>query len=258
MRQHFSRGDIYIARERSCPRGAGYISPYNDGHFRADLPIIARRRNPNVIESKQILDSLHWRYATKHFDPHRHVSDADLKTLLEVVRLAPSSFGLQPWKFVVVKDAAIKQQLMAQSWNQAQVRDCSHLFVFTARRNIDEHYVDHFVDSIAVTRGVDRHTLHGYRNVMADFVKRGAHELPGWAARQIYIPLAMLMQSAAMLGIDTCPMEGLDPVGYDRVLGLGSDFTTVCACPVGYRSADDKYAHMKKVRFSAEEVIEFR
>lgn len=211
-----------------------------------------------MINPQTIIDSLHWRYATKQFDPHRTISDEHLHTLVEVLRLSPSSFGLQPWKFIVVSDFELKTKLMAESWKQTQVRDCSHLVVFAARRNIDEQYVDHFVDSIAHTRQTDRQHLQGYRDVMADFVKRGAHELPAWAARQVYIPLAMLMQTAALLEIDACPMEGLDPVGYDRVLELGGDFTTVCACPVGYRSADDKYAAMKKVRFAAEDVIEFR
>jgi nitroreductase len=223
--------------------------------------IYARRVAPiigTVTEPKTILDSLQWRYATKQFDPNRKISAEHLSTLTEAVRLAPSSFGLQPWKFIVITDAELKTKLMKESWNQTQVRDCSHLFVLTARRNIDEQYVDYFIDSIANTRQTERHHLHGYRNVMADFVKRAGHELPSWATRQVYIALAMLMQTAALLEIDTCPMEGLDPIGYDRVLGLGAEFFTVCACPVGYRSVDDKYAHMKKVRFCAEEVIEYR
>ena len=211
-----------------------------------------------MTDPQIIIDSLNWRYATKQFDPNRKISDAHLQTLLEAMRLAPSSFGLQPWKFIVIADQQLKLQLMAESWNQTQVRDCSHHIVFAARRNIDEHYVDHFVDSIAATRQVDRQHLHGYRNIMADFVKRGGHELPSWAARQIYIPLTTLMQTAAMLEIDTCPMEGMDPAGYDRVLGLGAEFFTVCACPVGYRSEHDKYSGMKKVRFPAAEVIEYR
>jgi len=213
---------------------------------------------PTVTDSQTLLDSLNWRYATKHFDPHRKIPDSDLHTLLEAMRLAPSSFGLQPWKFIVVTDQDLKTKLMAESWNQAQVRDCSHLIVFAARRTVDVHYVDHFIDSVAQQRNVDRHHLQGYRNVMADFVRKTAHEIGNWAERQCYLPLAILLQTAAQMQIDACPMEGLDPIGYDRLLGLGAEFFTVCACPVGYRSEHDKYAKMAKVRFSTDEVIEFR
>jgi nitroreductase len=208
-----------------------------------------------------LLDALQWRYATKKFDPAKQISAADWAVLEQALILTPSSYGLQPWKFVVVTDPALKAKLRPASWNQSQIEDCSHLVVFLAKEDITEADVDRFVARIAEVRGVTPESLAAYKGfMMGDLVNGARHAVIGeWAARQVYIALGNFMTSASILGIDTCPIEGLDPAKYDEILGLkGTGYRTLAACPAGYRSADDKYARVPKVRFEGADLIDNR
>lgn len=208
-----------------------------------------------------LIQALNWRYATKVFDPARKLTPAQLRTLEESLVLTPSSFGLQPYRFLVIADPEVRARLREASWGQAQVSDCSHLVVFLARKALTEADVDHLVERIAQVRGVTAESLAGYRGMMVNTLVSGPRSatVPEWAARQAYIALGQFMAAAAMLGLDTCPMEGLDPVKYDEILGLaGTPFRTIVACPVGYRADSDTYASLAKVRFPVEELVEVR
>lgn len=208
-----------------------------------------------------LVQQLKWRYATKKFDATKRIDPATWSALEEALVLSPSSYGLQPWKFLVVTDPALKAKLRPVSWNQAQVEDCSHHVVFLVKRDLGLPEIEHYVDRIAEVRGVSRESLAGYRGYMVSDLAEGprAKTINEWAARQVYIALGNFMTAAAVLGVDTCPMEGLVPAKYDEILGLeDSGWATLCACPAGYRAADDKYADAPKVRFPREEVIEHR
>ncbi len=208
-----------------------------------------------------LINALNWRYATKVFDPARKISSKDLDTLLQSLVLTPSSFGLQPYRFLVVTDPALKARLREASWGQSQITDCSHLVVFLARQQMSEADVDHYIQRIAKVRGDQPENLAGYRSMIVGTLVTGPRSasLPEWAARQAYIALGQFMAAAALLGLDTCPMEGLDPRKYDEILGLeATPFRTVVACPVGYRAEADKYASLAKVRFPVEELVEIR
>jgi nitroreductase len=172
--------------------------------------------------------------------------------------LSPSSIGLQPWKFFVVTDPAVKLQLMAASYRQAQVADCSHFVALTARRDIDARHVERHIERMAEVTGVTPESLGKFRTMtMRNLDKaRAAGTLDVWQEHQIYIALGQFMASAAVVGVDTCPMEGIEPEKYDEILGLtGSNYATVVACAAGYRLPEDKYANTKKVRFKPEDVI---
>ena len=203
--------------------------------------------------------ALTWRYAVKKFDPRRAIP-ADVWSALEAsLVLTPSSFGLQPWRFVVVTDAALKEQLPPLSWNQTQVRDASHVVVFAVNKKMSEADVDRYVARMAEVRGVAVESLAGFRGVMVRFLADPPQDPVEWAARQAYIALGTFMTTAAFLGVDTCPMEGFEPAKYDALLGLAdSGYTSVVVCPAGYRAADDRYAHLPKVRFRPEDVVETR
>jgi nitroreductase len=208
-----------------------------------------------------LISALNWRYATKVFDPSRKVSEADLKVLEQSLILTPSSFGLQPYRFLVVTDPQIRAKLREASWGQGQVTDCSHLVVFLARKQMTEADVDHYIQRIAEVRHDQPENLASYRGMIVGTLVSGprAASVAEWAARQAYIALGQFMASAALIGLDTCPMEGIDPAKYDEILGLqDGPFHTVVACPVGYRAQGDKYASLAKVRFPAEELIEQR
>jgi nitroreductase len=210
------------------------------------------------ISPRQILDALNWRYATKKFDPAKAIAPETWSVLEASLVLAPSSIGLQPWKFFVVTDPAVKGKLVGASYGQTQPRDCSHFVVFAARRNLDAEYVDRHLARTAEVRRVTVESLASFRAMTMGYVDkaRAAGSIPGWNERQAYIALGQFMMSAALIGIDTCPMEGMEPVKYDEILGLaGTGYHTVVACAAGYRAADDKYAAIPKVRFRAEEVV---
>tara|TARA_R110002167_G_scaffold206115_1_gene410149 strand:- start:38 stop:691 length:654 start_codon:yes stop_codon:yes gene_type:complete len=214
------------------------------------------------ISSSQLLQSLNWRYATKAFDPDRKIDQTLWRTLQESLVLTPSSYGLQPWKFIVVhKDGALKEDLMKASWNQTQPRDASHFVIFLVRKNIDEAHLDRYMARTAEIRGTTVDALAGFKKVIAGSLDgaRANGSLDTWQSHQIYIALGQFMTAAALLGVDTCPMEGISKPKYDELLGLNSDeWTTVVACAAGYRSESDKYAATPKVRFPMSEVIETR
>jgi nitroreductase len=175
--------------------------------------------------------------------------------------LSPSSYGLQPWKFLVIDDPALRQELRPHSWNQSQITDCSHLVVLLAKRTISAADADRFVAATAAARGLELSSLDAYRQLIQVDLIDGprAAEIECFTSNQLYIALGNLMTSAALLGIDTCPIEGFSPAEYDRILGLEtSPYRTRVACACGYRAADDKYANLAKVRYPASELIEHR
>lgn len=205
-----------------------------------------------------LIDALNWRYATKKFDPAAKIQSEVWTALEEALVLSPSSFGLQPWHFFVVQDPEVRQKLSAASWGQTQPVDCSHFVVFAAQKDVTTADVERFIRRTAEVRGLPAEQLKGYRDIMVGFAdqNRAAGKLAGWAARQVYIALGQFMASAALLKVDTCPMEGLEPAKYDEILGLSAKgLATVCACAAGYRASYDKYATTPKVRFKAAEVV---
>ncbi|MFK8183405.1 MAG: NAD(P)H-dependent oxidoreductase [Phormidesmis sp.] len=212
-----------------------------------------------TLSSAELLEQLNWRYATKQFNAEKKISTETWEALADSLVLTPSSYGLQPWKFVVVTSKSIKESLQPLSWNQVQITQCSHLVVFTIKKNLEAADVDKFIASTAETRGDSIESLSGYRNMIVSDVVTGprSFSVNEWAARQAYIALGNFMTCAAVVGVDTCPLEGIDPAGYDKVLKLQEDgYATVVACAAGYRSADDKYATLAKVRYSKSEMIQ--
>ena len=205
----------------------------------------------------QLVQALEWRYATKLFDTKKLPADV-WASLEKSLQLAPSSYGLQPWKFFIVSDPAVRAKLRPVSWNQSQVTDASHLVVFTRRTEMAEKDVNDFFNQMVSDRKADATVLEPYRQMMLGGVVKGK-DLAGqreWAARQVYIALGQLMAAAAVIGVDTCALEGIDAAQYNEILGLnGSGYEAIVACAVGYRSADDKYASMKKVRFAKDRVF---
>ncbi|MEO6594802.1 MAG: NAD(P)H-dependent oxidoreductase [Planctomycetota bacterium] len=210
---------------------------------------------------EHVLDVLRWRYATNQFDPTLPIAEDIWQALEHALVLAPSSFGLQPWKFVVVDDAELRAQLRAASYNQKQITDAAKLVVCLGRRSLTVLDVDQYLQSVHEQRGTPLESLQGYRRVMLAFLTKSwaSPDLGAWNARQVYLALGQFMTAAAMLGVDTCPMEGIDMQAYDRLLGVdGSEFTTLVACTAGYRHATDKYASAAKVRFAKDQIVERR
>ncbi|MDD5770375.1 MAG: NAD(P)H-dependent oxidoreductase [Candidatus Gracilibacteria bacterium] len=204
-----------------------------------------------------LLESLKWRYATKVFDKTKKVSQSDLSEILEAFRLSASSFGLQPWKIVVVENPELRQKLLPVSWNQSQVVDASHLLVLARLENVGEDLVEKYLDDIIKTRGVKKEDLAGYENMMKGALNsKTTEERNFWEIKQIYIALGNLLAFLASKQIDSCPMEGFDSKAYDEILGLKQLGLASCVVlPIGYRSEDDKYSQLPKVRFDLKDLV---
>lgn len=209
---------------------------------------------------EQILKQLHWRYATKKFDTQHKISEADWKILEESLRLAPSSYGLQPWQFLIIQSSDLRDKLTPASFNQTQIKDCSHLVVFTYKKKIDEKYIQKFIEKNKEVRGATQEQLDGYKNVMIDTLVKGprSESIQWWAQRQCYIAMGFLLETAALLNVDTCPLEGIDLSAYDKILNLeNSEYATVAAVACGYRHLEDKYQTSKKVRFDNKDIVKY-
>jgi len=205
-----------------------------------------------------LLTQLNWRYATKKFNSEKKISEKEWHVLTESLRLAASSYGLQPWQFIVVQNQDIRKLLRPLSWNQSQIEECSHLVVFATLKSMTPEYIDKFIQKTADVRDGSVAKLAGYRDLMVNNLVNGPKKdtIQEWAQRQAYIAMGSLLCSAALLTVDTCAIEGLDPDAYDKVLGLeNSDYATVAVVALGYRHDDDVYQHAKKVRFDHDDVI---
>ena len=205
--------------------------------------------------------ALNWRYAVKAFDASRPIEPTTWAALENSLVMSPSSYGLQPWKFLVISDGALRAELRPHSWNQSQITDASHLVVFLAKREITASDLDQLIHSISAVRGVPAEQLGFYRDLMQKDLLDGprSQQIERWASNQVYIALGTFMTAAALLGVDTCPIEGFSPPDYDRILGMeGSPYRSCVVCAAGYRDASDKYADLAKVRYAPSELIEYR
>jgi len=206
-----------------------------------------------------LLSALNWRYAVRQFDPSRKIPPELWAALEEALLLTPSSYGLQPWRFVVVTDPEKKAALRVASYNQAQVSDCSHFVVFTVRRELlGSDYIEEHLARSSEVLGKPLDAFEKYGKMLHGALEK-AHasgHLDAWQSHQIYIALGNFLTSAALLGIDACPMEGFSNAQVDDILGLAdSDYCSEVCCAAGYRAASDKYATQPKVRLPRESVF---
>lgn len=212
----------------------------------------------STLSPRDLVERLGWRYATKKFDSTKKIPADVWSALEQSLLLSPSSFGLQPWAFVVVSDPATREKLLPVSWNQRQIVDASHLVVFAVRKNLKAADAEKLIDRISQVRKVSKESLEGYKGMMTGFLGNppAGFKIDEWSTRQVYIALGTFLTSCAAVGVDACPMEGLQAPEYDRILGLGKQgLATVCVATAGYRAADDGYASLSKVRFPAEQII---
>ncbi len=209
-----------------------------------------------TVSPEVLLEQLNWRYAVKKFDASKKIAPGTWSTLEKAMVLSPSSYGLQPWRFLVVQDSKVREKLRPVSWNQSQITDASHMVVFLRKEKLTAADVEKYVDRIVEVRKAPREVLNDYRNMMLGTVNNPATDHAGWNSRQVYIALGFFLSAAAMLGIDACPMEGIDSAKYDEMLNLkGTGYTTTVVATAGYRADDDMFAKMAKVRFAENDVI---
>jgi nitroreductase len=204
-----------------------------------------------------LLDNLNWRYATKKFDATKKISSSDLNTLKEAVRLSASSYGLQPYKVVIVENPEIREKLKAAAYGQTQITDASQLFIFANDLNLGAESVDNYIKNISETRGVPVEALGGFSDMMKGTIANLSDDAKNvWSAKQTYIALGTLLSAASELKIDATPMEGFNAAQFNEILGfdkLGLNASVIAT--VGYRHDEDDAQHYKKVRKSHEELF---
>lgn len=203
------------------------------------------------------IKNANWRYATKKFDTTKKVSKEDLETLKEAIRLSASSFGLQPYRVIIIENPELRAKLQSAAWGQSQIVDASQLIVFANITNFGETEIDSYLANITKTRGLPADALKGY----GDFMKSKILTLPedvrnNWTSKQTYLSLGNLLNAASELKIDVTPMEGFEPEKVNEILGLGKlGLNASLLATIGYRHEEDATKHYVKVRKSNEELF---
>lgn len=207
---------------------------------------------------EKFIENLHKRYATKEFDLSKKVSKEDLENIIEVFRLTPSSFGLQPWKLFVVENTEIKQKIMENSWNQKQVWENSYLLVFAKKSEINADLVERYISKTAEVNWIEKSNLDWYKQMILSFVENTSkEELDTWAREQVFLALGNVMSYLSEKNIDSCAIWGFSKDAVNEILNLKEKgFESVVLLPTGYRSENDKYASRKKSRFEVWEISE--
>lgn len=205
-----------------------------------------------------LITLLKWRYATKKMSGQK-VPQAKVEAILEAISLSASSFGLQPYKVLVVQNEALKTRMVDAAWGQLQLKDSSHVLVFAAQTKVSEKDVTDYVGRIALARGLTLESLEEYKNMMLEKIvgKMSESQQAAWTARQAYIALGTALLAAAEQQVDATPMEGFVPAEIDALLDLKSKgLTAVLLLPLGYRADGDWLAPLAKVRKSNDDLIE--
>lgn len=204
------------------------------------------------------IENQNWRYATKKFNSEKKISNSDLEILKEAIQLSSSSYGLQPYKVLIIENEEIRKQLQPASWGQSQITDASHLFVFASVTNVDAEYITRYAENMAKTRNIPFDSVKGYADFMIGNITTLTPEKQIiWAQKQAYLALGNLLNAAAELKIDVTPMEGFLPEQYNEILGLkekGLHATLVAT--IGYRHDEDDTQHYAKVRKPITELFE--
>ena len=203
------------------------------------------------------LETQNWRYATKKFDATKKISTEDLNILKEAIRLSSSSYGLQPYKIIIVENPELRAQLLGAAYGQSQVVDASHLIVFANETNINDQTIEKYITRIGDTRNIPVESLTGFGNYMKGAINHLTEDAKNiWASKQTYLALGNLLNAAAELKIDVTPMEGFVPAQVNEILGLNAlGLNASLLATVGYRHTEDATQHLKKVRKSNEELF---
>jgi nitroreductase len=203
------------------------------------------------------LDHQNWRYATKKFDATKKISTEDMNILKEAIRLSSSSYGLQPYRVIIVESPELRAQIQPVAWGQSQIVEASHLIVFANRTTIDEAEIDAFFEKMSKTREIPLEALSGYQGFMKGKIRELSEDAQNiWNSKQTYLALGNLLNAAAELKIDVTPMEGFSPAEVNEILGLNAlGLSASLMATVGYRHTEDATQHFKKVRKSNEELF---
>lgn len=202
------------------------------------------------------LGNLAWRYATKKFDTRKAVSAGDLQKIRDAIRFAPTGCGLQLFSVVEVANQEVRTAMKAGSFDQAQVTDAAHLFVFCARIDAEPRINAMFTEMSGGDEKVRKEDLSDYEDMVRSAVlSKSREEKLTWSQKSAGIALGFALAACAELNIDACPMDGFDPASIKSTLGLSDDFLPIAYLAIGYRAANDDAAQRPKFRISEQEIF---
>ena len=205
-----------------------------------------------------IIESLNWRYAVKSFDPNKKLTSVQVERIKEGLQLTPTSMGLQLMQFVIIENQNLKNQIVPFAYNQKQVADCSHLLILCRKTHVEENDITSFVERTGEVRELDNQnpTLQNYEKMLRNSLNLSSEQQKVWMENQVYIALGNLLTVCAAENIDSCPMEGFKREQLDDFLQLPKkNLNAVVMCPIGYRSVEDKYSTVNKVRRRKEDLF---
>lgn len=203
------------------------------------------------------IENQNWRYATKKFDASKKIAEQDLNILKEAIRLSSSSYGLQPYKIIIVENPELRAQLHPAAWGQSQITDASHIIIFAHEVNFGAEGIDSYFKNVSETRKASLESMKGYMDFLKTTITALSEEERNiWSAKQTYLALGNLLNAAADLRIDVTPMEGFVPAQVNELLGLNKlGLHATLIATMGYRHDEDATQHFKKVRKSNEELF---
>lgn len=209
------------------------------------------------MEYNSLLEALEWRYATNLFDENSIIPEDVLQNILEAGNLTATSFGIQGYKMIVLEGKEWRKKLESATFNQKNIQTCSHLIVLAHRTDINQAYIDDYTSLMENVRNLEPGSLEGFAESCKKFISSLDEDKKNqWLSKQIYTVLGNLLTACAIFQVDACPMEGFNAKLVDEILGLEKEnLKSVLLMPIGYRSAEDKYAAVAKVRKSLDDML---
>lgn len=205
-----------------------------------------------------IIEALEWRYAVKKFDKDYKLSNKELDCLSKSLTLTATSMGMQLMEFLIIENEEVKKAISPIAYNQSQIEECSHLIVLCRKNKVEQKDINEIVQITLEKRKVEPNQLSGYKKMLESSLTMEKNKQAIWMENQVYIAMGNLLTVCAVEKIDACPMEGFDREKLDALLDLDKkNLKSVLMCPVGKRSAEDKYKGLKKIRRPEEKIITY-
>lgn len=205
-----------------------------------------------------IIEALEWRYAVKKFDPDYKLKRGKLDRLSKALILTATSMGMQLMEFLIIENEEVKKAISPIAYNQSQIEECSHLIVLCRKNKVEQKDINEIVQITLEKRKVEPNQLSGYKKMLESSLTMEKNRQAIWMENQVYIAMGNLLTVCAVEKIDACPMEGFDREKLDALLDLDKkNLKSVLMCPVGKRSAEDKYKGLKKIRRPEEKIITY-
>ena len=203
------------------------------------------------------IELMNWRYSVKHYNSKKVPNDK-IETILEAIRLAPTSMGLQAMKVFLIEDEKLLKEISDKSCTQAQIKECSHLILLAAREDMTDKELNDFIQRHIDTRNAGEESLSGLKTMVSGVQNKNKAEFLEWSMQQTYIVLGIALAAAASEKVDATPMKGFNAQAMDEIMKFkGKGLTSSLIIALGYRDEEnDPYANSPKVRKTMEEFIE--